>query len=389
MLRNLSNCSLKIVFFRQIRKPSQTLGCRYFGLFSDDILGLEGYKRQRMITRERVHSRRDDFFHRMESYMASGDNCTIFTDDLKTVASLAETDSELDTAVKMIKKYAVQKSLHFGTFQFGPIVMRMFHHLKKPRQALDAFNDSEIVDFYDQMSTYLILMDLLYEHKLYDDVIKVYEEISERLSQSIRFPRDCSTLALAACYKQNTPESYEKAVDIIRTTTNKKADVPVRGRVFGALLCLQHNHANEAFEILATANEDRFIAALNVKAIAYAALNRPDDAISMISRVLYEDLPEHVKSRRVIFPETLEKIESCVNSTDKSDLINKLNTVQDDLRKYALITQQKLHDFIEEPVNRMKNDKNSFKSRERSAVGYIQDSSSRGWGTRGGITDVE
>ena len=41
---------------------------------------------------------------RMEEYLTASDTNTIFTDDLKTIVHVAETQDDLDTAVKMIKR---------------------------------------------------------------------------------------------------------------------------------------------------------------------------------------------------------------------------------------------------------------------------------------------
>ena len=40
----------------------------------------------------------------MEEYLTASDTNTIFTDDLKTIVHVAETQDDLDTAVKMIKR---------------------------------------------------------------------------------------------------------------------------------------------------------------------------------------------------------------------------------------------------------------------------------------------
>lgn len=54
---------------------------------------------------------------------------------------------------------------------------------------------------FDQMSSYIILMDLLYENQEYDRVLEVMEIVKERQLNGIKFPMDCVTLAIAACYK--------------------------------------------------------------------------------------------------------------------------------------------------------------------------------------------
>lgn len=40
----------------------------------------------------------------MEDYMKASDNNTIFTDDLKTMVYFTETEPELETGLKMVKR---------------------------------------------------------------------------------------------------------------------------------------------------------------------------------------------------------------------------------------------------------------------------------------------
>lgn len=54
---------------------------------------------------------------------------------------------------------------------------------------------------FDQMSSYIILMDLLYENQQYDHVLEVMEIVKDRQLNGIKFPMDCVTLAIAASYK--------------------------------------------------------------------------------------------------------------------------------------------------------------------------------------------
>jgi len=318
-----------------------------------------------MITADKVRDMKEEFYKRMDAYMKTETN-TIFTDDLKMVVNLVDTDDELNIAKKMINRYASQESLRVGVFQFGPVIMRMLHHSKKPDLALELFNNQ--TGFFAQMSSYLVLMDLLYEEGMYDKVLETFDKVAENMKQLDRFPRDCATLALAACYQQGTSESCTRAEAILSKCSDMSVDIPVRGKVYAALLSMQQGKPEDALEILTVANEQRFIAVLNVKAIAYAALNRAEDAVKMISSVLYEDLPDYVKSRRDIFPETIEAVEKVVAAANDTDLTNKFTTIKNDLTQKGFMSERKLHDFVKEKVMRSRSDKNSFKARGRSVV---------------------
>lgn len=60
----------------------------------------------------------------------------------------------------------------------------------------------EFDGFFDQLMTYQILLDLLYENKRYDDLIKTFEVIKEKQTQGTKYPKNIVVLTMAACYKQ-------------------------------------------------------------------------------------------------------------------------------------------------------------------------------------------
>lgn len=39
----------------------------------------------------------------------------------------------------------------FGSFTFGPVVMRMYHNLDKPLEALEAMKSPDLEGFFDQV----------------------------------------------------------------------------------------------------------------------------------------------------------------------------------------------------------------------------------------------
>lgn len=50
--------------------------------------------------------------------------------------------------------------------------------------------------------SYQLLLDLLYENKKYDEIIKTFEVIKERQIQGTKYPRNIVVLTMAALYKQ-------------------------------------------------------------------------------------------------------------------------------------------------------------------------------------------
>lgn len=56
--------------------------------------------------------------------------------------------------------------------------------------------------FFDQLMTYQLLLDLLYENKRYDDVIDAFEFIKMKQIHGTKFPKNIVVLTMAAYYKK-------------------------------------------------------------------------------------------------------------------------------------------------------------------------------------------
>lgn len=56
--------------------------------------------------------------------------------------------------------------------------------------------------FFDQLVSYQILLDMLYNNGKYDEVIKTFEMIKSRQVQGGKYPKHVIVLVFASCYKQ-------------------------------------------------------------------------------------------------------------------------------------------------------------------------------------------
>lgn len=91
--------------------------------------------------------------------------------------------------------------LRFGTFVFGPVVMRYFHLVNKPQEALALLKNPKTVGMFDQHMSYQILMDLLLESKMYNEVYETFLLAQERSINGNKFPKNCVILVLAALFR--------------------------------------------------------------------------------------------------------------------------------------------------------------------------------------------
>lgn len=64
------------------------------------------------------------------------------------------------------------------------------------------FNDPTNNGFFDQLVTFQILLDLLYNNEMYDEMYEVFETVKEKQINMFKYPKYPVVLVLAGCYKQ-------------------------------------------------------------------------------------------------------------------------------------------------------------------------------------------
>jgi len=177
--------------------------CRF--LYSDQSLGLQGYENARLNFRNQFLNVENTFRSKMEE-VCNTDSSMIFTEDLKSMLHLAQKKPEdIELLVKMLTKFNDQtKEMRFGTFIFGPVVMRTFYYLDEPDLAYTAFKDPKFENFFDQLISYQILLSLLYKHGKYTEMRDVYDIVKSKSIENGGYPRNSFILVMAACYKEVT-----------------------------------------------------------------------------------------------------------------------------------------------------------------------------------------
>lgn len=128
----------------------------------------------------------------------------IFTEDLKALLHVVERNAEdVNLLRTSLERFTDQdQDIRFGTFKFGPVVMRTFHYLNEPTIALETFRNPKFESFYDQQTTFAILVDLLHENGMYKEVREVYELIRSRFSSGVRNPKMVISVLALSCYKE-------------------------------------------------------------------------------------------------------------------------------------------------------------------------------------------
>ncbi|XP_045522375.1 pentatricopeptide repeat-containing protein 2, mitochondrial-like [Pieris brassicae] len=312
-------------------------------LYSPSALGIDGYLQTRKKIKEQFAQFTDTFRAKMNDFVHDSKHM-IFTEDLKNMVHMAE-PTDLNLVLDMVKKFNTQKSeFRFGSFVFGPVVMRMFYFLDAPTEALKCFENPDNAGFFDQLVSYQILLDLLYNHEMYDEMYKIFEKVQERQLNMTKYPKYPVVLILAACYKQNTPESYEYAKKLWKDMSALGTSPLRRSCTFMSAMALRNNEPHIALECISL-QTPHYVTIRNIKVIALCRMGRIDDALPILRGVLDVDSPSRV-DKHTFFAETITAAQEAVKQKNDKDLENSFVNIEKALRDRDLIDDQTLDKLV-------------------------------------------
>ncbi|KYN37180.1 Pentatricopeptide repeat-containing protein 2 [Trachymyrmex septentrionalis] len=313
-------------------KHSFLNSCRF--LYSEKSLGLQGYENARLNFRNQFLNVENTFRNKMEE-VCNTDSSMIFTEDLKSMLHLAQKTSEdIELLIKMLTKFNNQtKEMRFGTFIFGPVVMRTLYYLDEPDLAFTAFKDPKFENFFEQLVSYQILLTLLYKHKKYTEMREIYDMIKNK-DLPDGYPKNSLILVMAACYKENTPEALQYGLNIWKDLDDKGYRIMRRATTFLSALAINQNSPHIAIEILSTIKEVRYIHIRNLKVLAYTNLKRFTEIVPIFRASLERDRSYAPKENYC--KDVIEKLEATMAQEN----------IPDDFELYKLISLLKTEEFI-------------------------------------------
>lgn len=91
--------------------------------------------------------------------------------------------------------------MRFGTFNFGPLLMRLLHHFNQPDIAMKLIKDDELEAIFAQVNSFILCMNLLYKNQRDKDVMDVFDLIKSRECFLIKYPHDCVSQYMAAAWR--------------------------------------------------------------------------------------------------------------------------------------------------------------------------------------------
>lgn len=289
----------------------------------------------------------DRFREKMTEFCKDGSNQMVFTEDLKNMVHLAEQNgTDIELVVKMMKKFKAQnQELRFGSYVFGPVIMRMFHHLGEVDTAYNCFKDPALDGLFDQWATYQILLDMLYDNGRYNDVIDTFKHIYDKQSEGGRYPKYAMVVVFGACYKLNTPESYEYAVKLWKSMIDVGVNPMRRTITFAAALALTQNAPHVALEILYSSRQQNYITVRNLKVIAMLDMGRIDDVIPILRSVL-ESRDGALLAKQTFAQEVIDRVTDVIGKSNNKEMQLDYERILKFLTEHGHISAGTLDDLL-------------------------------------------
>lgn len=275
----------------------------------------------------------------------------IFSEDLLEMMHIAEpTDSDLTLINKMLIKYQKQNArLRFSTYGFGPVIMRMYHYFNKPEEALKVYNTAELDGLFDQLSSHLVLMDLLFKNKMYNEIVDLYKVIRDKQLSFGKHPKCLMILLFGALYKINTEEAYNYMLTLWKELIEGEHTPLRRVSCFAAALALNCNNPHICLEILSSVNNQNFIIVRSLKALAYCALGKISDAQATLATILIADIPNAAKHT---YPhDVVSKVKDYVKKENRKEFTLEFSRLEKQLKEHEHICNETLDELLCAEIN--------------------------------------
>ncbi|XP_031617531.1 pentatricopeptide repeat-containing protein 2, mitochondrial-like [Contarinia nasturtii] len=258
-------------------------------LFSWEELGIEGYKHARTDVENLVANHSDYKKNFRKHFIDNQCDMVKYENKLKDLIYMINKNSDdirilkgaLNTLVQKRKGYMGKK------YCFSTVIMRAFHYLNMPVEAIKFFDDKIIGQLFTDNIGHQVLLDMLYENKKYDDVLRVYESLDKRGHLRGNNRRHLDVIVLATYYRLNTPEALKQAYALWKEMQSNGSHQYRKSRTFVAGLAIKQNEPQLALDIIEDEEQQLYVNNRHILLLAWAQLQRYTDIIEML-KYLFE-----------------------------------------------------------------------------------------------------
>ncbi|XP_072114049.1 pentatricopeptide repeat-containing protein 2, mitochondrial [Mobula birostris] len=354
---------MAVIVTRGLRDLLQTLRCGVFAppppprlrdcrrcarryLLSDNVIRLLEFQQKKVALANQLYISRDQYFKSIQEKLKK--NELILKDDLKILLHLCQIPAEVELAKDVIYRYhAENKNMAFGEFKFGPLFIRLCYELGLEGTAEEMVKDQNLKGFFNDSTSFNILMDMLFMKESYERALGVLLEMK---NQEIRFNKDTYTLAFAICYKLNTIESYKFCTALLEEILTRGSFVPRHAFCFAVALAIKQNDIEKASSVFSRIIHSNNNICHNLHVYLLALSGEQQNLISALEAALGSSVSKLVK--KVSFSqEVMAVVQEAMESS--TELQSQYEDIYGLLQQSGQITALSLDDILcQTPVGR-------------------------------------
>ncbi|XP_018008211.1 pentatricopeptide repeat-containing protein 2, mitochondrial, partial [Hyalella azteca] len=269
---------LKFGYWKQ--SDCNIMGKHY--IFTKQALGIDKFlEKKNEIIKQSSEEETLRFQTKMRELLAQSGHklMLVFKQDLeKAIYVCQDKEEDIQLVQHLACKYAKQNAkLRFGSFTFGAVLMRMCYVLNKPDVAMQWVESAELGGLFSHPSARQVLMCLLYEGGLHAQVLDVMDDLSTGRHSSVRHPRDCVVVALAAALKQGSEDSLSRGLALAQACHGTGWH-SWRLYAIAGCVALKASRPDVALQLLTDTVPTTVTAVVNILMLAWCEVGRPDQA---------------------------------------------------------------------------------------------------------------
>ncbi|XP_055689356.1 pentatricopeptide repeat-containing protein 2, mitochondrial-like [Lutzomyia longipalpis] len=323
---------------------SQCLNIHNRTLYAISTLGVDSFKMVQEKINFQFVNMTEKFRNKMQQISSPSTSNIIFTEDFKNMIHLAHnTPEDINLVKTLLMKFNRQsKEVPFGNYVFGPVLMRMFYCMGNIEVPLELFKNPELEGFFHQAISYQILMDMLYERTQYQEILKLYDSCK---NESLKDQRHLIVLVMAACYRINSNESFNYAIDLWSQLTREGKILMRKASTFAAGLALRQNDPEMALKIISTIRQQSYMTVRNIRILASARLNR-FEWLSVNLKEIMEFGKQCETNKPSISEDVLSEVLTSLHKNCNKELNNEIHRLSKMLQDHGHVTDKSLNELL-------------------------------------------
>lgn len=323
-------------------------------MFTERSLKLDSFDALRRDKVRIFGTGKDRYIDRVRTY-TEGETMSIVKEDLINIIGLAENAEHLDLIEQIILSPSMQT--HFSDQSWGSVLMRLYYRMNEVDRAFKNMMDTaRFGDFFMQYAAFRVLMTLLYKAQRYEELLELHQLSMEKMNNTNNIrQRQLDLLALAACARMSTPESFNIAEKIYTQSVSMDIrHLSTRIESLFVYLAINVNEPTKALNYLTGGKlaSSIYLPSISLKILALAKLNRYEDIVFCL-----RDAMQTLRAQQKVMPqETADMLREKGDAIEDESVRQDLSDILDELRENNLFDERSLETIIFNEIETSKQD---------------------------------